>query len=102
MERKQIQNEVDKTLEVFDQLQRVEGNPYLMTRIKARLEKEQPVSRTVLALRWVALVTLIAINSLTIFYWLQQDESSATTGYEIVASTYQLDQSVSLDDLLNP
>ena len=41
MIKKRIQEEVEKTLESLDGIQRAVANPYLFTRIEARLEKEE-------------------------------------------------------------
>ena len=40
-EQKHIQEEVEKTLESLSGIQRAAANPYLFTRIEARLEKEE-------------------------------------------------------------
>ena len=40
-DKKRIQEEVEKTLESLDGIQRAAANPYLFTRIKARVEKEE-------------------------------------------------------------
>jgi membrane-bound ClpP family serine protease len=39
--KRNIQEEVEKTLNSLDGIQRAEANPYLFTRIRAGLEKEQ-------------------------------------------------------------
>jgi len=39
--RKNIQEEIEKTLSSLDGIQRTEASPYLVTRIKARLEREE-------------------------------------------------------------
>ena len=39
--KKQIEREVEKTLDSLEGIQRAEANPYLFTRIKSRLEGEE-------------------------------------------------------------
>src|ERR1043165_3369229 len=71
--KKNIQQEVEKTLGSLDHVQRAEANPYLFTRIKARLQ--QPggeweritsfISRPAIAL--TTLVLIMAINAWVVF-----------------------------------
>lgn len=67
---KRIQNEVQKTLSVPDHIKRVEGNPYLLTRVKAQLKEEtknEVASPTNLV--WVGLtICLLLINSFVLFH----------------------------------
>src|SRR5262245_45431326 len=65
-----IQQEIEKTLQSLDGVQRAESNPFLFTRIKARMSKQRSggwertfsfVSRPVVALAVVVLV--MAINA---------------------------------------
>jgi hypothetical protein len=68
-----IQKEVDKTLESLDGISRAQANPYLFTRIKARMERNQGpwekvssyVSRPIFALAILGFVMLI--NALVVF-----------------------------------
>lgn len=67
-----IQQEIDKTLESLDGLQRAVSNPFLFTRIKARMQKQSGwerittyLNRPVIALAVLALV--IAINGWAVF-----------------------------------
>ena len=66
----QIQQEVDKTLESLDGIQRAQANPYLFTRVKAALQKEvsgpwataiQFMGRPVVAIATIIIVLMINI-----------------------------------------
>ena len=102
MKSKRVQDEVDQTLKVFDDIQRVEGNPYLLTRIKAQLAEDSAPRGFAPAFRWLALVVLIVVNSLTVIHWFQQESQAVPSGYDLVADSYDLNATISLDDLLNP
>jgi len=67
-----IQQEIEKTLQSLDGVQRAEANPYLFTRIKARMEKNTSwerissfVSRPVIA--FATLLLIMAINAFVLF-----------------------------------
>lgn len=67
-----IQQEVEKTLQSLDVVTRAEANPYLFTRIKARMQKNTSwerissfVSRPVIA--FATLLLIMAINAFVIF-----------------------------------
>jgi len=66
--KQQIQQEVEKTLNSLDNIQRAEANPYLFTRIKAALQKEEKsvwalaigfMGRPVVALATIFLILMI-------------------------------------------
>lgn len=72
--KQQIQQEVEKTLSSLDNIQRAEANPYLFTRIKAALQKEEKtvwalavsfMGRPVVAL---ATIFLILMVNLAVFF----------------------------------
>src|SRR6185436_13760291 len=78
-EQKHIREEVEKTLESLNGIQRAAANPYLFTRIKARLESEERgfwsraltyISRPSVAVP--AIVLTILINT-AIFFDLKSD-----------------------------
>ena len=67
-----IQQEVEKTLQSLDGVKRAEANPYLFTRIKARMQQNTPwerissfVSRPVIA--FATLLLIMAINAIVVF-----------------------------------
>jgi hypothetical protein len=95
--KKHIEHEVDKTLGSLDGIQRAEANPYLFTRIKARLEKEERslwslatefISRPAVAITAIFVAVLI---NLTVFFEFRPEPSE--TGQEdeqLFASEYNL------------
>ncbi len=71
MERKKrIEEEVKKTLNILDNLENVEDNPFLFTRIKSKLERagqtEKYSTKTFVA-KWGLILLLFAFNVFTIF-----------------------------------
>ena len=70
---KNIQEEIEKTLQSLDGIQRAEANPFLYTRIKARMQDNSSgwerafsfVSRPMIALAILALV--MALNGVSMF-----------------------------------
>ena len=59
-----IEEEVRKTMVSWDELGRVEGNPFLFTRIQARLEEDSKTSsfRFIGALQLALVVILLVVN----------------------------------------
>jgi|SRR5687767_2162030 len=90
-----IQQEVEKTLQSLDGVQRAEANPYLFTRIKARMKKNTSwerissfVSRPV-----IAFATLLLVMMINAFVVLSSDNNEGN-GTEIaitdIAEDYKL------------
>lgn len=92
-----IQQEVDKTLESLDGLNRAVANPFLFTRIKARMQKQSGLeritsflNRPVIALAVLALV--IAFNSWAVFGSENESSRQEKNGVAItdIADEYNL------------
>lgn len=87
MERKtKIEDEVKKTMQVFDEIKNVESNPFLYTRIKSKLEskRETNKSSSKMVLLPAALLILILINIFTLFNTelpSNQDQTSISQQY---------------------
>jgi hypothetical protein len=90
-----IQQEVEKTLQSLDGVKRAEANPYLFTRIKARMQQNTPwerissfVSRPVIA--FATLLLIMAINAFVVL----SSDSNEGNGTEIavtdIAEDYKL------------
>lgn len=67
-----IQHEVERTLQSFEGIKRAEANPFLFTRIKAKMQSRNGwgritsfISRPVVAI--AALIIVIAVNGWAIF-----------------------------------
>lgn len=67
-QKEKIQQEIERTLQSLDQVKRAEANPFLYTRIRARMQKQQSsiwertfsfISRPMVALAVVFLVMVI-------------------------------------------
>jgi hypothetical protein len=84
-----IQREVETTLQSLDGISRAEANPFLFTRIKARMQRQSAwervtsfISRPVIAI--AALVLVMAINGWAVF---GTDENTATQTNESIAAS---------------
>lgn len=95
-EKKNIESEVQKTLEVLDQMKRVEGNPYLYTRLKARLESETETSgQRSAGLSWQLTFTLLVlvINGFFLYQqWGHQQSSDTADLSQMLAKEWGLDK----------
>lgn len=88
-----IQREVEKTMQSLDGINRAEANPFLFTRIKARMQKQNAwekitsfISRPVIAI--AALVLVMAINGWAVF----SNEENTSQANESIANTDIADQ----------
>jgi len=75
-----ILSEVDKTLRVMDDLKNLDGNPFIYTRIKSRLETQayaapSPWQKIAVLLRPIGLITLFLLNIYTAFCFINQGRS---------------------------
>lgn len=62
-----IKEEIQKTLKTIEKIERVKGNPYFFTRLKAKLEKENPVLKKKRwfwnpSIHWAMLMLLLVLN----------------------------------------
>ena len=95
--RRKIDEEVRKTMEVFDRMERVEGNPFLMTRLEEKMQTSSGVRRPRLAIQWAMLALLLLVN---VFVLISQQETgvdSASLETEI-AEEYGWSEEASLYD----
>lgn len=79
-----IDQEVKKTMESIDQIQRVEGNPFLYTRLQEKLRRE--IEGEVVTIRtrfpiwqFAMIVGLLFVNGLALMQSGYFDESTETT-----------------------
>ncbi len=67
-DRDRIESDVQKTLDVLDTLQRVPGNPYLYTRLKARMAAPTGgIRRGVLAGQLALTALVLALNAVFLY-----------------------------------
>jgi hypothetical protein len=103
-DKENIQNEVEKTLLSLDGIKRAEANPFLFTRIKARMQKERGWENVISfiskpAVAFAALIIIMAINGWTLFSpadnnTITDDESIAVADFDTeynLASTTNYD-----------
>ncbi|MCX6138092.1 MAG: hypothetical protein NTV54_11420 [Ignavibacteriales bacterium] len=78
-EEERILEEVEKTLCALDDLPTIEANPFLFTRIQARLASEDVSRKTSLAgfieLKPIALAVIIVLNIITAVYFFNSRSS---------------------------
>ena len=79
---KRIMEEVNKTLQLMDGIKNLEANPFLYTRLKARLEhrelkKASPVKSFALAARQAGFALLFVVNILTAYYFFDSNDTAA-------------------------
>ena len=107
--KEEIQYEIDKTLQCLDGIKRAEANPFLYTRIKARMQKDSGWEKVISfitrpAVVFTTLIILIAINGLTFFNTADENsttenESFATTDFD---EEYNLVSTINYDYENNP
>ena len=76
-----IDTEVQKTLEVMQHRESVASNPYLYTRITAKLEGEADQKQPKFAWRWALSICLLLLNAYAI--WNQQSQNMVSD-YDLV------------------
>ena len=107
--KKRIQEEVDKTLNSLDGVQKATASPYLFTRIKARLQREDKnfwtrafafISRPAVAI--TAIVMAIFINAIIFFESRTEAVQTMQDGEQLFASEYNLTDSTIYDSTIDP
>ena len=109
MIQKRIQEEVEKTLESLNGIQRAAANPYLFTRIKARVEKEEKsfwnraltlISRPSVAVP--AIVLTILINTAIFFEFKSEKVQISQDEEQVFASEYNLSDNTIYESTIEP
>jgi len=107
--KKPIQEEVEKTLNSLDGIQRAAANPYLFTRIKARLEGEEKsfwgrsltfLSRPSVAVP--AIVLTILINTAVFFEFRSEKVQTPPEDEQAFASEYNLSVNTIYESTIEP
>jgi len=92
--RQNIEAEVERTLGTVDDIQRVESNPYLYTRIQERMRQQESVAVAGTVSSWrVILATLLFVVNIAsaYFYYQKSVQANQAVGIEAIASEYGLD-----------
>ena len=89
---KNIDKEIEKTLQSWDNVERFEANPFLFTRLEQEiknLEKPREVNRTWF---WQPLLVaaILILNFFTIATALSSDTNENQTVYDVIAEQYNL------------
>ena len=77
-----IIEEVEKTLNVFDNIENLEENPYLFTRIQSEIESLPVKEKRTLSgniLRPAILFLILIVNVFTAVFFLNSDSETSTT-----------------------
>jgi len=108
--KRHIEQEVNKTLDSLEGLKKAEANPWLFTRIKARLEREEKSvwSKAISllgkpAIAIAALLLLVVINASVIFKSSSGQTQPMTQDPEqLFASEYNLSDTAIYDSTIDP
>ena len=96
-DKRHIQEEVDKTLDSLDGIQSASANPFLFTRIQARLQREETnfwsqafafISKPTVAL--AGIVIAIIINAVVLFESRSESVKNTQDEEQVFASEYNL------------
>lgn len=79
-----INEEVDKTMGILDNVKILKGNPFFYTRLKARLEgvtgiQPGPEKRLFIALRPIGLILLLLLNIFTAVYIVNEKQTTTAS-----------------------
>ena len=108
-DQKRIQEEVEKTLESLNGIERAVTNPYLFTRIKAGLEKDEKsfwsraltfLSRPSVAVP--AIVLTILINTVIFFEFKSEKVQIPQDEEQVFASEYNLSDNTIYESTIEP
>jgi len=103
MRRKDINEEVEKTLQALDDFEQVEANPYFMTRLMQRIENEKKEEESRPSFSWVTLwqpalfAMLIIVNAYT-FYQFSSHSTTDDAGLSTLMDEYSIEQNTSNQD----
>jgi hypothetical protein len=108
-DKKRIQEEVEKTLESLNGIQKAAANPYLFTRIKARVESEEIsfwnraltlISRPSVAVP--AIVFTILINTAIFFEFRSEKVQPPQDEEQVFANEYNLTDNTIYESTIEP
>ena len=108
-DKKSIQEEVEKTLESLNGIQKASASPYLFTRIKARVESEEIsfwnraltlISRPSVAVP--AIVFTIMINTAIFFDFRSEKAQSSQDEEQVFANEYNLTDNTIYESTIEP
>ncbi|MEM6965687.1 MAG: hypothetical protein AAF573_13045, partial [Bacteroidota bacterium] len=98
-----INQEIQKTMESIGHIQRVEGNPFLYTRLQERLKKARKGSDVTIkkhfpVWQFAMVIFLLLINSVVLFQAGYFDQKNTTTSEDITLDTFAEEYALSRED----
>lgn len=98
-----INQEIQKTMESIDQIQRVEGNPFLYTRLQERLKQQGEAKHITTQSRFpvwqlAVVVFLLLINSTVLFQSGYFDQENTVTSEDLTLDNFADEYALSQDD----
>jgi hypothetical protein len=108
-DKRHIQEEVEKTLNSLDGIQRATSNPYLFARVRVRLEREEKslwsqaltfISRPLVAVP--AIVLTILINTAIFFEFKSEKVHTPQDEEQAFASEYNLSDNTIYESTIEP
>ena len=102
---KKIQDEVKKTIAVLDNIEKIEGNPYLFTRVKATLNSPKKEGRFSFASvfgspRIALILVLLFFNLASTILFFTQNKTAVASDESFISSLTQEYYLSTDDDLL--
>ena len=86
--KEKIQQEIEQTLQCLDGVKRAEANPFLFTRIKARMDRRATLwERTFSFISKPAFAIAIVVVVMAVNGWALWDKSGSGTGETVAADT---------------
>lgn len=96
-----IINEVEKTINIIDSLPRLNSNPFLLTRIKPRLNalglKQKSQKKVDLVLKPVTAALILALNIITLIYFIafNLNIKNETSLVDMMKKEYRINETTS-------
>ena len=90
-----LQDEVEKTMESLDGLERLKANPYMFQRVQARIEEEANEKLPILRVNYlVAMIVIIIVNVLSLAYYYKDTKSEMnkpnSESIEMISKEYNI------------
>lgn len=93
-EKYNIDEEIDKTLDMVNHIQQVEGNPFLLTRIEEKIRQEERSNSRALSWQWALTMALVIMNATAVFLYVNDSNMDE---YSMMQSEYSWVDSSDVD-----
>jgi len=90
-----IKDEVEKTLNVFDQLEKIEASQFIYTKIKAKIESSSTEKKGLLSVNKrklimaAVMIIVIFLNTFSILHYLQSNSQNSNNQAEYLSAFAQ-------------